>query len=121
MFPHGSYGNGGADARCPVGLASASKARGAMSLAIESSRPTHSHPLAFAGGVLQAVAVTTAAAADECAPAAFLRPLRAVLRDFDDLMQDTSTLGRSTPSNAAFAAAVVWGDVCDPRHRHRGL
>jgi poly(ADP-ribose) glycohydrolase ARH3 len=90
MFPHGSYGNGSAMRVAPVGLASSGRPGAAMPLAVESSRPTHSHPLAFQGAALQATVVATAVAADDFSPAAFLDPLRAGLRHFADLMQDTS-------------------------------
>jgi poly(ADP-ribose) glycohydrolase ARH3 len=93
MFPHGSYGNGNGSAMrvAPVGLASFNKPQEAMTLAIESSRPTHSHPLAFQGATLQAMAVATAAAtAIDFTSGAFVEPLRAGLGYFADLMQDTS-------------------------------
>ncbi|HZN66786.1 MAG TPA: ADP-ribosylglycohydrolase family protein, partial [Tepidisphaeraceae bacterium] len=90
MFPHGSYGDGSAMRVAPIGLACFDRPREAMSLAIESSRPTHCHPLAFQGAAFQAIAVATAVAADEFAPAAFLQPLRAALGYFAGLMQDTA-------------------------------
>jgi poly(ADP-ribose) glycohydrolase ARH3 len=78
----------------PVGLACVGRPAAALPLAIESSRPTHSHPLAYAGAAIQATAVATAAGmdtgSDALAPGALLGPLRACLRYFDELMQDTS-------------------------------
>jgi poly(ADP-ribose) glycohydrolase ARH3 len=59
-------------------------------LAIESSRPTHSHPLAYQGATLQALSVAIALTANEVSAAAFLSPLRAALTCFADLLQDTS-------------------------------
>ena len=52
MFPSGSYGNGSAMRVAPVGLAHRGDTKTAVSVAIESSRPTHSHSLAFQGAVL---------------------------------------------------------------------
>jgi poly(ADP-ribose) glycohydrolase ARH3 len=91
QFPHGSYGNGSAMRVAPVGLAYHRDFDKAASVAIESSRPTHSHPLAYQGAVVQALAVAVATGLREFEPSAFLRPLRASLKYFDDLMQDTST------------------------------
>jgi poly(ADP-ribose) glycohydrolase ARH3 len=93
MFPHGSHGNGGAMRVAPVGLAHFRDTRKAAAVARESSRPTHSHPLAYQGASVQAVAVALATAAvDGCLdPAAFLQPLRETLHYFSDFMQDTST------------------------------
>lgn len=90
MFPQGSYGNGSAMRVAPVGLAHFDDAEMAASVAIESSRPTHSHSLAYQGTVLQALAVAAATASGEAVPAAFLRALRSGLTRFSDLMQDTS-------------------------------
>jgi poly(ADP-ribose) glycohydrolase ARH3 len=90
MFPEGSLGNGGAMRVAPVGLAYFGDIRKAAAVARESSRPTHSHPRAYQGASLQAVAVALATAAhDRLDPAAFLQSLRATLRYFSDLMQDT--------------------------------
>jgi poly(ADP-ribose) glycohydrolase ARH3 len=90
MFPEGSQGNGGAMRVAPVGLAYCSDIKKAAAVARESSRPTHSHSLAYQGASLQAVAVALATAAHgRIDPAAFLRSLRETLRYFSDLMQDT--------------------------------
>jgi poly(ADP-ribose) glycohydrolase ARH3 len=90
MFPHGSYGNGSAMRVAPVGLAYFDNVKKATTVAIESSRPTHSHPLAYQGAVLQTLAVAMATASVEVVPAQFLRSLRSALVPFSDLMQDTS-------------------------------
>lgn len=91
MFPHGSHGNGGAMRVAPVGLAYHNDLDRAAAVAIESSRPTHSHPLAYMGAVLQAVAVAIVTAANmPIDPAELLRALRARLTYFADLMQDVS-------------------------------
>jgi poly(ADP-ribose) glycohydrolase ARH3 len=89
-FPHGSYGNGSAMRVAPIGLAYHADLTTAAAVAMESSRPTHSHPLAYQGAVIQCLAVGVAASLDHFAPDAFLRPLRASLARFDDLLQDTS-------------------------------
>lgn len=90
MFPHGSYGNGSAMRVAPIGLAYFDDLEMASSVAMESSRPTHSHPLACQGAVLQALAVAIATASVEAVPSDFLRSLRSGLTRFSDLMQDTS-------------------------------
>jgi poly(ADP-ribose) glycohydrolase ARH3 len=91
MFPHGSHGNGGAMRVAPVGLAYHDDVNKAAAVARKSSRPTHSHPLAYQGASLQAVAVALATAArDRLDRALFLRSLRESLGYFADLMQDTS-------------------------------
>ena len=95
QFPHGSHGNGSAMRVAPVGLAYHRDPQKAAAVAIESSRPTHSHPLAYQGAVLQGLAVATAVALAEFSAAAFIRPLRASLTYFDDLMQDTSRFTRA--------------------------
>jgi poly(ADP-ribose) glycohydrolase ARH3 len=96
-FPHGSYGNGSAMRVAPVGLAFANDLTRAASVAVESSRPTHSHPLAFQGVTLQSIAVATATTSEPgmLDHAALLRSLRASLRRFVDLMQDTSKYDRA--------------------------
>jgi poly(ADP-ribose) glycohydrolase ARH3 len=96
-FPHGSYGNGSAMRVAPVGLAFANDPGRTASVAIESSRPTHSHPLAYQGVTLQSLAVASAAAAEPGTldHAALLRLLRSSLRRFVDLMQDTSKYDRA--------------------------
>jgi poly(ADP-ribose) glycohydrolase ARH3 len=91
MFPEGSQGNGSAMRVAPVGLAYFRDVNRAAAVARESSRPTHSHPLAYQGASLQAVAVALATAAyGRIDHSAFLRPLRKVVGYFSDLMQDTT-------------------------------
>lgn len=96
-FPHGSYGNGSAMRVAPIGLAFANDLRKAASVAAESSRPTHSHPLAYQGALLQCLAVASAAVAEPGGldPIALLRLLRTSLGRFIDLMQDTSKYERA--------------------------
>ena len=90
MFPEGSQGNGGAMRVAPVGLAYFRDIKKAAMVARESSRPTHSHPLAYQGASLQAVAIALATAAnDRLDTAAFLQSLRQTLEYFSDLRQDT--------------------------------
>jgi poly(ADP-ribose) glycohydrolase ARH3 len=74
----------------PIGLAYFNDLKRAASTAIESSRPTHSHPLAYQGAVLQSIAVATAATLHEFDASVFLQVLRGTLSYFTDLMQDTS-------------------------------
>jgi poly(ADP-ribose) glycohydrolase ARH3 len=95
MFPEGSHGNGSAMRVAPVGLAFLDDFKLATSVAIEASRPTHSHSLAYQGAVLQAVAVATAASASKFNPRDFLRAMRDGLVHFSDLLQDTSVFERS--------------------------
>lgn len=90
MFPHGSYGNGSAMRVAPIGLAHFNDLKKASSIAIESSRPTHSHPLAYQGAVLQCIALAIATASAEFTASTFLQPLRGGLSYFTGLMQDTS-------------------------------
>ena len=90
MFPHGSYGNGSAMRVAPVGLAFFDDPARLKSVAIESSRPTHSHPLAYQGAVLQSIAVATAVETVRFSTASFLDPMRQALTHFTDLLQDTS-------------------------------
>jgi poly(ADP-ribose) glycohydrolase ARH3 len=90
QFPQGSLGNGSAMRVAPIGLAYLNDRKKAAAIAIESSRPTHSHPLAYQGAVLQCLAVVIAAASAEFSSETFLQPLRASLVYFDDLMQDTT-------------------------------
>jgi poly(ADP-ribose) glycohydrolase ARH3 len=90
MFPHGSYGNGSAMRVAPVGLAFFTNLKASKSVAIESSRPTHSHPLAYQGAVLQTIAVATAVKTLQFSAAAFIDPMRHGLEYFTELLQDTS-------------------------------
>lgn len=90
-FPHGSHGNGSAMRVAPIGLAYFGNVKKVASVAVESSRPTHSHPLAYQGAVLQALAVATAVNAIDADPATFLNPLRSNLQYFADLQWDTSS------------------------------
>jgi poly(ADP-ribose) glycohydrolase ARH3 len=95
MFPEGSYGNGSAMRVAPVGLAFAHDLNLVSSVAIESSRPTHSHPLAYQGAVIQAMAVASAATMTESDPSNFLRTLRSSLTRFEDLLQDISRFAQA--------------------------
>jgi poly(ADP-ribose) glycohydrolase ARH3 len=95
MFPDGSLGNGGAMRVAPVGLAFHGDLKKAAAIAIESSRPTHSHSLAYQGAVIQCLAVAIATSMNEVSAADFLHPLRMSLRQFADLMQDTSKFDRA--------------------------
>lgn len=95
FYPEGSLGNGSAMRVAPVVLAYFRDAKQAASVAVASSRPTHSHPLAYQGAVLQCVAVATAVALTEFSPGAFLVALRGGLTRFDDLLQDTSKFARA--------------------------
>lgn len=119
QFPHGSHGNGSAMRVAPAGLAYFGDAKKAASVAIESSRPTHSHPLAYQGAVLQCVSVASAVNSVDPDPALFLKPLRERLAWFADLQWDTSSfagaldaieagLGRGAPC-AEMSAALGTG------------
>jgi poly(ADP-ribose) glycohydrolase ARH3 len=94
-FPQGSLGNGGAMRVAPVGLAYFRELNKVSEVARQSSRPTHTHPLAFQGAVLQAVAVATAAALTDFSADAFLAAAHASLRYFSDLLQDTGPFDRA--------------------------
>jgi len=109
QFPHGSFGNGSAMRVAPIGLAYRNDLKKAAATAIESSRPTHSHPLAYQAAVLQCLAVAIAAASTEFSCDAFLKPLRASLVYFDDLMQDTS---RFTGALRALEEGLARGASC---------
>jgi poly(ADP-ribose) glycohydrolase ARH3 len=89
MFPHGSYGNGGAMRVAPVGLAFRNDRNRLQSVAIESSRPTHSHPLAYQGAHLQSIAVAAAVEALQFSATSFLDPMRRALDYFTELLQNT--------------------------------
>lgn len=97
MFPHGSYGNGSAMRVAPVGLACFGDLKTAASIAVDSSRPTHSHPLAYQGAVLQSIAVAVAAGttSSDIEPDGLLGPMRASLTRFSDLLHDTSKFTRA--------------------------
>ena len=114
-FPEGSLGNGSAMRVAPIGLAYFDKLKTAAAIAIESSRPTHSHSLAYQGAVLQCVAVAIATAASEFAPAAFLEASRARLTYFADLMQDTSKYTRALDAIAEGLARAHRAARCRPR------
>jgi poly(ADP-ribose) glycohydrolase ARH3 len=90
MFPEGSYGNGSAMRVAPVGLAYFNDLDSTAAVAIESSRPTHSHSLAYQGAVLQATAVATATLLDRFELTTFVNALRRSLLRFDDLLQSTT-------------------------------
>ncbi len=90
MFSAGSYGNGSAMRVAPVGLAYANDLRALISLAMESSRTTHSHSNAYQACVLQSLAVAIATKTSAFSPDMFLSPLRAGLAHFADLLQDTT-------------------------------
>lgn len=98
MFPHGSYGNGGAMRVAPVGLACHSDLKTLTTRAVASSRPTHSNPLGCQGAVLQATAVALAVRATSFSPDAFLPPFRIALRHFASLMQDTAPYDKALES-----------------------
>jgi poly(ADP-ribose) glycohydrolase ARH3 len=90
MFVYGSFGNGSAMRAAPIGLAFSSDLTAAIAISTESSRPTHSHPLAYQGAGLQTIAVAIANASDEVEVASFLRPMRASLQTYCENLQDTS-------------------------------
>lgn len=89
-FPEGSHGNGSAMRVAPVGLAYFSDLKTAATVAQESSRPTHSHPRAYQGAVLQCLAVAIATNLSEFSLEPFLQPMRESLAWFSDLLWDTS-------------------------------
>jgi poly(ADP-ribose) glycohydrolase ARH3 len=90
MFPLGSYGNGSAMRVAPVGLVYCNDVDKAIKTAMASSRPTHSHSLAYQGAVLQCIAVATATSSQDFPASEFLGRMRLALRSFSDLLQDTS-------------------------------
>jgi len=110
-FPDGSLGNGSAMRVAPVGLAHFRDLKRVAAVARESSRPTHSHPVAYQGAVIQAVAVATATAMIPAAFSAdtFLSASRASLRYFADLLQDTSRFARALD---AIEAGLARGASC---------
>jgi poly(ADP-ribose) glycohydrolase ARH3 len=108
-FPEGSLGNGSAMRVAPVGLAYHDDARRATAVAIESSRPTHAHPLAYQGAVLQCLAVATATGLTAFTPDPFLRASRAGLAHFANLLQDTSRFARALE---AIERGLVRGATC---------
>jgi poly(ADP-ribose) glycohydrolase ARH3 len=95
MLPEGSYGNGSAMRAAPIGLAYSDNLKKAVAVAIESSRPTHSHSLGYQGAVLQSIAVAAAMRSGEFAVDEFLETLRQSLVHFSDLQQDTSPFTRA--------------------------
>ena len=94
-FPHGSYGNGGVARVAPIGLAFHTDPAQAARVAVESSRPTHAHPLACQGAALHAVAVATAVSQSHFDASQYLRRARATLSYFADLLQDTTPYTRA--------------------------
>lgn len=95
MFPHGSFGNGSAMRVAPVGLAFHRNLKPLPAVAISSSRPTHSHYLAYQGAALMALAVATAVGSADLSPEEFLRPMRAELKRCSELLQDTTQFGKA--------------------------
>jgi poly(ADP-ribose) glycohydrolase ARH3 len=94
-FPHGSLGNGSATRVAPVGLACFRDRKRVAAAARESSRPTHSHPLALQGAMIQALAVATAVGLDVFSAEPFLASARDFLHTFSDLMQDVTPFERA--------------------------
>jgi poly(ADP-ribose) glycohydrolase ARH3 len=94
-FPHGSLGNGSATRVAPVGLAYFQDPKRVAAVARESSRPTHSHPLALQGAMIQALSVATAVRLEPFSVEPFLAAARGVLDYFSDLMQDVTPFARS--------------------------
>ena len=90
MFPHGSYGNGGAMRVAPIGLAFRGDLKKVAETAKDSCRVTHSHPLALQGAAMQAMAVAIATSITEVSVGGFVDPVRRMLNEFEDLLQDTS-------------------------------
>lgn len=90
MFPQGSYGNGSAMRVAPVGLFFHQDFAKLVSAGIASSMPTHSHPLAYQGAVLQSCAVAAAVRMEVIDVTGFFRILRVGLSKFQDRGQDTS-------------------------------
>ena len=95
VFPHGSLGNGAATRVAPVGLAYFGDVDKTAAVARQSSRPTHCHPLAYQGAVIQALAVATAVRLTTFSADPFVAAARTSLRYFADLMQDTSAFARA--------------------------
>lgn len=109
MFPHGSHGNGSAMRAAPVGLAYFGDLKKAASVAIESSRPTHSHSLAYQGAVLQAVSVAIAIRSADASPRTFVDPARVHLKWFADLQWDISQFAGKLD---AIEAGLAQGRSC---------
>jgi poly(ADP-ribose) glycohydrolase ARH3 len=95
MFPEGSHGNGSAMRVAPIGLAYLADHRKVAATAMESSRTTHTHTLAYQGAVLQGIAVATAAGSSDFAVENFLRPIRAGLSHFSESQQNTTAFTKS--------------------------
>ncbi|MDM8544832.1 ADP-ribosylglycohydrolase family protein [Desulfococcaceae bacterium HSG9] len=90
-FPQGSYGNGSAMRVAPVGLCFHRDFDGLASASAASSRPTHCHPLAYQGALLQSSAVAAAVRMEKIDENLFLRALRIGLaRHAADKGQDTT-------------------------------
>ena len=94
-FPHGSYGNGSVTRVAPIGLAFHNDLAKASRIAVESSRPTHAHPLACQAAALHAVAIATAVSQTHFDANQYLHRARATLTHFADLLQDTSPYTRA--------------------------
>jgi poly(ADP-ribose) glycohydrolase ARH3 len=75
----------------PIGLAYFDDLKRVASVAIESSRPTHSHSLAYQAAVIQATAVASATTSADLSISAFLHSVRCRLSYFSDLLQNTSS------------------------------
>ncbi|HSI32528.1 MAG TPA: ADP-ribosylglycohydrolase family protein [Tepidisphaeraceae bacterium] len=94
-FPHGSYGNGSAMRVGPIGLVFHDDVERAAGVATESSRTTHSHPLAIQGAALQAVMVATAVTQGTFAAGKYLERARERLARFAELLWDTTPFDRA--------------------------
>jgi poly(ADP-ribose) glycohydrolase ARH3 len=89
FFEQGSYGNGSATRVAPVGLYYHYHLPKLRSVAIRSSKPTHAHPLAKQGCVLQAAAVALAVRlAERFTPVVFLELLSREISALEELGED---------------------------------
>lgn len=82
----------------PAGMAYCDDLKKVAAVAMESSRPTHCHSLAYQGAVWQSIAVAMAAKMSEFDASEILKALRSSLVYFSDLMQDTSKFSRAIDS-----------------------
>lgn len=89
-FPHGSYGNGSATRVAPIALLHHRNPDRAAALAIESSKPTHCHPLALQGAAIHAAAIAIAATQDQFNPQPYLDAARRTIHYFAGLLHDTA-------------------------------